>query len=98
MGASDIATRLNIFLVQRSLLLEGKLLISQIMTNLVFYHKPILLFLKDVENLGPIPFWFSPQWIYVQGFMEIVENDWNITVIGSPRYVWEKNLKIPRKL
>jgi hypothetical protein len=48
---------------------------------------------EDEENLGPIPFRFSPLWADREGFMDTVSKSWSIFVNGSPNYVWEHKLK-----
>ena len=47
----------------------------------------------DDEDLRPIPFRFSPLWIDRDGFLATVINAWNILVIGSPNFMWERKLK-----
>eukprot|EP00253_Pinus_taeda_P028366 PITA_28366 len=56
-------------------------------------HKPILLLLEEEENLGLIPFWFSPLWTNREGFMDTLNKAWSIHVLRSPSYVWEQNIK-----
>jgi hypothetical protein len=92
-GADHISTHLDRFLIQISLLQERRLISSNILPKLTFDHKPILLNLEEEENMGPIPFYFSPLWIYKEGFLEIVHSSWSSLVTGSPRFVWEKRLK-----
>ena len=74
-GATNISTRLDCFLVQSSFL-EKKIISSNILPKLTSYHKPIMLQFEDEENIGPIPFRFSPLWIYREGFMNIVSQSW----------------------
>jgi hypothetical protein len=62
-GLSHIIARLDRFLVQNSFLLLGLNFSSKIMSHSVSDHKPILLELSRDENLGPIPFRFSPAWL-----------------------------------
>ena len=59
-GEEHISARLDRFLVQNTLLMERKLISTTILPKLTSDHKPILLTLEDEENLGPIPFRFSP--------------------------------------
>ena len=59
-GATSIYSRLDRVLVQSSLM-EGKFLISsKILPNLTSNHHPISLLLEEEEDLGLIPFRFSP--------------------------------------
>lgn len=59
-GKANIMARLDRFLVQSSLLIDGQIVISKIMANLASDHKPILLQIQENEDLGPILFRFSP--------------------------------------
>ena len=92
-GVSHISAHLDRFLVQSSFLLDKKLVSSKILPKLTSNHKPILLQLDEEENLGPVPFCFSPQWIEQDGFLVVVAKVWSTSVIGSPSYVWEQKLK-----
>ena len=76
MGEAQISAQLDRFLVQISLL-DGKVLIStQIFPNLTSDHHLISLLLEEEENLGPIPFRFSPLWIERDGFWETMSQAW----------------------
>ena len=48
---------------------------------------------EEEEDLGPIPFRFSPLWIDQDGFMNTVAKAWELPVVGSPNFVWERKLK-----
>ena len=61
-GLGHIAARLDCFLVQDSFLLLGLNLSSKILPFGGSDHKPILLEMVKVKNLGPIPFRFNPLW------------------------------------
>ena len=54
---------------------------------------PILLQIEDEEDLGLIPFRFSPLWKDRDGFMSTVNTAWDLPVVGSPNFVWERKLK-----
>jgi hypothetical protein len=60
-------------------------------------HKPILLEFKKYGIAGPIPFRFSPLWIQHEGFFQIIWEQWNTPVTGSPFFVWEENLRRVKK-
>jgi hypothetical protein len=60
LGPGHIATRLDRFLVQHSVLLLSLTLDSSILPFSALDHKPILLSLSHDRNLGPIPFRFNP--------------------------------------
>ena len=66
---------------------------SQILANLASYHKPILLSLQNIQNLGSIPFKYNPQWITTPGFSETVRNAWGQPISSSPSFVWEQKIK-----
>ena len=63
------------------------------MAKLSSDHKPMMLLIDDEEDLGPIPFWFSPLWKDRDGFMSIVTKAWVLPVDGSSNFVWERKLK-----
>eukprot|EP00253_Pinus_taeda_P022753 PITA_22753 len=92
-GVAHILARLDRFLVQSTLLMDKRIVSLRILPKLTSDYKPILLQLDEEENLGPILFHFNPLWIKQEGFMEVVDKAWSITVTGSPSYVWEKNKK-----
>ena len=73
--------------------MEKNIISSSILPKLTLDHKPIMLQLDDEEDLGPIPFRFSPLWIGRDGFLSIVTKAWSLPVTGSPNYVWERKLK-----
>ena len=59
-GSTNIVSRLDKFLVHSSLL-DGKSIISsKILPKLTSDHHPITLLFELEEELGPIPFRFSP--------------------------------------
>ena len=62
-GAANIVSHLDRFLVQSSLM-DGKFIISSyILPKFSSYHHPIYLKFEMEEHLGTIPFRFSPLWI-----------------------------------
>ena len=69
-GEDHISARLDRFLVQSTMLLERRLISTAILPKLTSNHKPILLILEEEENVGPIPFKFSPLWNGKSGFAE----------------------------
>ena len=71
-GEEHISARLDRFLVQSTMLMERRLISSKIIPKLTSDHKPILLSLEEEENLGPIPFIFSPLWSSKDGFLDTV--------------------------
>ena len=75
-GLGNIAARLDRFLVQSSFLTLGLFATSEILQACTSDHKPISLSLSPGENLGPIPFRFSPIWVSMDGFYELVSESW----------------------
>ena len=51
---------------------------------------------EEEEDIGLIPFRFSPLWVDCAGFMNIVSQAWSRPVIGSPNFVWEQKLKFTK--
>ena len=95
-GAARIYARLDIFLVQSSLM-DGNILISaKILPKLTFDHHHISLQLEEEQNLGPVSVWFSPIWIERECFWETITQVWSQFVEGSPNFVSEQKLKITK--
>ena len=92
-GPGHIAARLDRFLVHSSFLTIGLFANSEILQACTSDHKPISLTLTPGEKLGPIPFRFSPLWVTMDGFFELVTETWKKTVSGSPFYIWEEKLR-----
>ena len=63
------------------------------MPNITLDHKPILPQIEDEEDFGPIPFRFSPMWKDGDSFMSTVNMAWDLLLVGSPNFVWERKLK-----
>jgi len=80
-------------LVHSSFLTHGLLASSEILPASTSDHKPISLSLSPKENLGPIPFRFSPLWTSQKGFLELVAHSWKKNVSGSPLFIWEEKLR-----
>ena len=97
MGLEHISARLDRFLVQSSIMMNKKIIITKILPKLTSDHKPIQLLLEEEEDLGPIPFRFSPQWIERDGFAETVKTAWARPFSGSSSYVWEQKLKATKQ-
>ena len=91
-GSTNISTRLYLFLVQSSFLVDKTIISSSILPKISPDHKLILLQIEGEEDLGPIPFSFSPSWKDKDGLMSTVTLAWETPVIGSPNYVWERKL------
>jgi hypothetical protein len=83
---------LDRFLVHSSFLTLGLHGSSKILPNCVSNHKPILLDLFIDENLGPIPFRFSPLCVHQDGFSHLVSSSWSKRVTGNPSFIWEEKL------
>jgi hypothetical protein len=96
-GLEHISAWLDRFLVQISIMMNKKIIITKILPKLTSDHKPIQLLLEEEEDLGPIPFRFSPQWIERDGFIEIVKTSWARSFSGSSSYVWEQKLKATKQ-
>jgi ribonuclease HI/exonuclease III len=96
-GLEHISARLDRFLVQSSIMMDKKIITTKILPKLTSDHKPIQLLLEEEEDLGPIPFRFSPQWIERDGFTETVKTAWARPFSGSSSYVWEQKLKATKQ-
>eukprot|EP00253_Pinus_taeda_P006538 PITA_06538 len=96
-GDQHISARLDRFLTSSSIMLNKRIVFSKILPKLTYDHKPILLCLKEEEDLGPLPFRFSPLWTEREGFYETVQTAWRIEISSSPSYVWEQKMKNTKK-
>eukprot|EP00253_Pinus_taeda_P028879 PITA_28879 len=96
-GENQISARLDRFLINSSLMLDNRMVFSKILPKLTSDHKPVLLCIKKEEDLGPLPFRFSPLWASKDGFFETVQTAWRIAVYGSPSYVREQKIKNTKK-
>eukprot|EP00253_Pinus_taeda_P008465 PITA_08465 len=92
-GENHISARLDRFLINNSLMMDSRIVFTKILPKLTSDHKPILICLKKEEDLGPLPFRFSPLWVGMDGFLETVQAAWRMEVYGSPSFVWEQKLK-----
>ena len=92
-GSANIAARLDRFLVQSTLMDEKHIISSNIFSKLSLDHHPISLIFEKEDDLGPIPFRFSPLWIDYDSFWDTVHLAWSQYVVGSPNFVWEQKLK-----
>ena len=93
MGATNIFAKLDRLLVHGPFLDSKWMISTKILPKLASDHHPITLQFEIEEELGPIPFRFSPLWIEREGFMDIVFQVWSKFVVGSPSFVWEQKLK-----
>ena len=73
-GPGHIAARLDRFIVHSSFLSFGLLASSKILPHCTSDHKPILLDLALEQDLGLIPFRFSPLWIQHEDLLQVVSN------------------------
>eukprot|EP00253_Pinus_taeda_P033119 PITA_33119 len=96
-GDNHIAAMLDRFLISSSIMMGKRIVINKILPKLTSDHKPVLLCLKEEEDLGPLPFRFSLLWAEREGFFEIVQTAWRIDVSGSPSYVREQKMKNAKK-
>jgi ribonuclease HI/exonuclease III len=96
-GTEHISARLDRFLVQGSLIMDKKIIKTKILPKLTSDHKPIQLLLEEEEDLGPLPFRFSPLWIEREGFYETVKEAWAKSFSGSSSFVWEQKLKATKQ-
>lgn len=51
------------FLTHNDLRLGNLEILPQIIVHEDLNHKPIALILQEVEDIGPIPFYFNPLWL-----------------------------------
>eukprot|EP00253_Pinus_taeda_P021422 PITA_21422 len=59
-GEHHILARLDKFLTSSSIMMDNRIVFSKILPKLTSNHKPILLCIKEEEDLGPLPFRFNP--------------------------------------
>ena len=92
-GAANISARLDLFLVQSSLMTGKKIISYSIFPKIASDHKPIMLQIEEEANLCPIPFRFIPLWKDQDGFMNVVVKAWELPVVRSSNFVCERKLK-----
>lgn len=46
-----------------------------------------------MENQGPLPFRYNPNWDSNEEFRNQIKEGWSKSITGSPHYVWETKLK-----
>ena len=66
---------------------------ANILPKIASDHKSIMLHIEEEEDLCPIPFQFNPLWKDQDGFMNVVSKEWELPVVGSSNFVWERKLK-----
>jgi hypothetical protein len=88
-----IYARIDLFLIHSLLLSLLIKISSQIIPCGSLDHHPISLYFTKEVNLGHIPFRINPLWLENQYFSPLVSHTWCEWVVGSPFYIWEKNLK-----
>ena len=81
---ASIFAKLDRFLVHGPLLDSKWMISTKIIPKLVLDHHPITLQFEIEDELGPIPFRFSPLWIEREGYINTVFQAWSNFVVGSP--------------
>eukprot|EP00253_Pinus_taeda_P025043 PITA_25043 len=96
-GEHHISARLDRFLTSSSIMMDNRIVFSKILPKLTSDHKPILLRIKEEEDLDPLPFTFSPLWVEKEGFLETVQTTWKTNVSSSPSFLSEQKMKNTKK-
>lgn len=94
MGAKNIATRLDQFLVADNILILNYNLKSSILPWADSDNWPFLLDISLPLDLGPIAFQYSPQWLEFPKFLEMVSHSWLGWIEGNPIKIWESKICI----
>ena len=92
-GSASISSRLDRFLINSSLIDGQSLVSTKILPTVTSDHHLISLLFEREEELGPIPFRFSPLQIDRVGFFDVVSQAWSQYIVGSPSFVREQKLK-----
>jgi len=92
-GAHNIKERLDRILIQENIVAAFPTIKSRIVHASTFDHKPVVLILDRLENLGPIPFKYKKLWDSKEDFGKLVNESWETPVLGSLHYVWETKFK-----
>eukprot|EP00253_Pinus_taeda_P030506 PITA_30506 len=69
-GEQHISARLDRFLASSAIMMDNRMVLSKILPKLTSEHKPILLNIKEEEDLGPLSFRFIPLWAKREGFLD----------------------------
>eukprot|EP00253_Pinus_taeda_P030505 PITA_30505 len=96
-GEQHISARLDRFLASSAIMMDNRMVLSKILPKLTSDNKPILLHIKEEEDLGPLSFRFIPLWAKREGFLDTVQTTWEIEISGSPSYVSKKKIKNTKK-
>lgn len=88
-GTQNIKERLDRILIHESIAARFSSIKSKIVHATALDHKPVVLILDRIGNLGPIPFKCNKFWDSKEDFYKIIKEIWEMEVIGSPHYVWE---------
>jgi len=96
-GEQHISARLDRFLASSAIMMDNRMVLSKILPKLTSDHKPILLHIKEEEDLGPLSFRFSPLWAKRERFLDTVQTTWEIEISGSLSYVSKKKIKNTKK-
>lgn len=59
---------------------------SQYLSAMTSYHSPLQVILKRLTQAGPRPFRYLNRWRSEEGCAEIIEQGWNLQVIGDSFY------------
>ena len=97
LGKNNIKERLDRILIQDKIATNYSNIKSRIIHNIASDHKPMVISLGNMENLGPTPFRYSPIWNESGEAKKVIAVVWTNQIIGSPSYVWESKLKALRK-
>eukprot|EP00253_Pinus_taeda_P016021 PITA_16021 len=92
-GKNNIKERLDRILAQDKILADFQRIQSSIILGYLSDHKPVALRLDNGSYPGPIPFKYNKEWDSVEGFRDLVKEQWALDISGSPHYIWETKIK-----
>lgn len=95
-GKNNIKERLDRILAQDKIITDFQRIQSSIILGYTSDHKPVALRLDNGTYPGPIPFKYNKDWDKIEGFKDLIKEQWATEISGSPHFIWESKIKILR--
>eukprot|EP00253_Pinus_taeda_P003539 PITA_03539 len=92
-GKNNIKERLDRILARDKIIAEFQRIQSSIILGYISNHKPVALRLDNGSYPGPIPFKYNKEWDNVEGFKDLIKEQWAMEISGSPHFIWESKIK-----
>jgi len=87
-----IAARLDCFLIHNNVLLQNSSIKFYILASITLNYKPMSLHIQSLQNYGPLPFRYNPQWLQSKSLIDPICSTWRIHLSSTLVYIWQKKL------